>query len=255
MSLGRSSCLPFPEIPLTKAAQPADTRTVERKRGTGTEIRHPAWISRVRARARDNRGVALIEAAIFTPVFFVLIFGVMEIGLAMNDSLALSSSVKAGARMASASGNDQKADLYTVLNIARESSAISRPTIQQIVIYKPGAFGEEPTDGCKNGTPQPGICNVYDYDDLRVAEVQVKEETRALAAGETPDASKMIFGCKPTSPDRYWCPTDRRVTQPTPGPDYVGVYMRVEHKWVTKLFGSVKTLENQSIIRLEPRSS
>lgn len=33
-------------------------------------MRHPAWISRVRARARDNRGVALIEAAIFTPVFF-----------------------------------------------------------------------------------------------------------------------------------------------------------------------------------------
>lgn len=218
-------------------------------------MRHPAWISRVRARAQDNRGVALIEAAIFTPVFFALIFGVMEIGLAMNDSLAVSSTVKAGARMASASGNDQKADLYTVLNIARESAAIDRPTIQQIVIYKPAGFGDGPTPECKSGIPQAGVCNVYDYDDLRVAEVQVKEETRALAAGETPDASKMVFGCKPTSPDRHWCPTDRKVTQPIGGPDYVGVYMRVDHEWVTKLFGSVKTLENQSIIRLEPRSS
>ena len=218
-------------------------------------MRHPAWISRVRARARDNRGVALIEAAIFTPVFFALIFGVMEIGLAMNDSLAVSSTVKAGARMASASGNDQKSDLYTVLNIARESSAISRPDIKQIVIYKPAGFGDGPTASCKNGVPQAGVCNVYDYTDLRVAEVQVKEETDALAAGRTPDPSKMIFGCKPTSPDRYWCPTERKVTQPIGGPDYVGVYMRVEHKWVTKLFGSVKTLENKSIIRLEPRSS
>lgn len=226
-------------------------------------MRHPAWISRVRARARDNRGVAVIEAAIFTPVFFALIFGVMEIGMAMNSSLALASSVKAGARLASATGNEPRADLYTMLNIARESSAINRGDIVRIVIYKPAGFGDGPSDLCKEGSPQLGECNVYNADDLRKAEVQVKEETDALAA--TPprsvDSSKVFFGCKKGSPpyqqvliDNSWCPTERKVTMLGTGPEYVGVWMRIEHKWVTKMFGNAKTLESQSIIRLEPRT-
>lgn len=224
-------------------------------------MRHPAWISRLRARARDNRGVAVIEAAIFTPVFFALIFGVMEIGMAMNDSLALSSSVKAGARLASATGNEKRADLYTMLNIARESSAIDRDDIKRIVIYQPAGFGEGPSDTCKDGNPVSGVCNVYDAEDLRLAEVQVKEETDALAESRAPYLSEISFGCTKGPPsdqetlnDNYWCPKTRKVTQLDDGPEYVGVWMRVEHKWITKMFGTAKTLESQSIIRLEPRS-
>lgn len=230
-------------------------RGVKGARGSNVAERHPAWISRVRARARNSRGAALIEAAILTPIFFTLVFGVMEIGLAMNDYLALSSSVKAGARMASATGNEPKADLYTMLNIARESSAIDRDDIVRIVIYKPQGFGEGPSDTCKSGTPQPGECNVLVADDLRKAEVQVKEETEALAEGRAPDPSKIFYGCKISSPDRHWCPTSRKVTQAGTGPEYVGVWVRVEHKWVTKMFGTAKTMEDQSVIRLEPRVS
>lgn len=225
-------------------------------------MRHPAWISRVRARTRDSRGAALIEAAIFTPVFFLLVFGVMEIGLAMNDSLAVSSSVKAGARMASATGNEPRADLYTMLNIARESTAINRGDIVRIVIYRPQGFGDGPTESCKAGTPKAwtqgdpsGACNVYTSADLRTAEVQVREETEAAAAGRPVNPAKIWFGCtKPgQSLDRHWCPIDRKVTQKGTGPEYVGVWVRIEHKWVTKIFGNSRTMEDQSVIRLEPR--
>ena len=34
----------------------------------------------------------------------------------------------------------------------------------------------------------------------------------------------------------------------------MGVYMKVTHRWVTKIFGSTKQLTDQSIIRLEPRT-
>ena len=234
-------------------------------------MRHPAWISRVRARARDNRGVAMIEAAIFTPVFFAMIFGIMEIGLAMNDSLALANSVKAGSRMASATGNEPKADLYTLLNIARESGAIKRGDIKRIVIYRPKKFGDPPSDQCKAGVPQAwkkgdplgaDACNVYYAQDLKNAEIQVTAETAALANGTSVDKSDIFFGCKKGAPpnqdllvDNAWCPTERKVTQPLGGPDYVGVWMRIEHRWVTKMFGNARTFEEQSIIRLEPRSS
>ena len=45
-------------------------------------------------------GIALVEAAFVTPVFFMLVLGVVEIGLAMNDSLGLTHTVRAGTRVA-----------------------------------------------------------------------------------------------------------------------------------------------------------
>ncbi len=70
----------------------------------------------------------------------------------------------------------------------------------------------------------------------------------------------MKFGCKPgTSPDRFWCPTTRNVQLNDPlianykGPDYVGVWMRIQHPTVTKVFGDL-TLDDQSVIKLEPRT-
>ena len=190
------------------------------------------------------------------PVFFVLILGIMEIGLAMNDKLAVASTVRAGSRVASASGNDLSADLYTIFQLGKESAAIKKADIDYVVIYKPAKFGEEPSQNCRDGLPQPGVCNVYRAADFNKAAVQVKEETAALAANRAPDPAKIFFGCKANvSPDRYWCPTSRKVAQIVTGPEYVGVYMKIQHKWVTKMFGNAQAFTDQSVIRLEPRVS
>lgn len=225
-----------------------------RDRAGPRTTRHPAWISRVKARARDNRGVAIIEAAFITPVFFILVLGIVEVGLAMNDNLALGNAVRAGSRAASASGNDAKADMYTLLRIGKEASAVDGGSINHIVIYKPATFGEGPTDACKGGLSVANVCNAYSMADVTAATVQVKEETEALAAGRPVDQSKIVFGCaKVDSPDKPWCPTDRKVTVGGTGPEYVGVWMSLDHAWVTKMFGESITLTDQSVIRLEPR--
>lgn len=201
----------------------------------------------------------MLEAAFVTPVFFLMIFGILEVGLAMNDYLALSSTVRAGSRAASASGNDTKADLYTVLGISRESTAINQDNIVRIVVYTPDGFGDEPTENCKAGIATDDICNVYDVDDFEAAVIQVEEETEALDEGRAVDTSKITFGCGPTAPDRFWCPTDRNVRLSNAdiagydGPDYVGVWMRIEHPSVTRIFPAL-TFEDHSVIRLEPRS-
>jgi hypothetical protein len=44
------------------------------------------------------------------------------------------------------------------------------------------------------------------------------------------------------------------VVSRTLGPNYVGVWVRVDHRWVTGMFGSSVTLTDQSVIRLEPRT-
>jgi len=44
-----------------------------------------------------------------------------------------------------------------------------------------------------------------------------------------------------------------KVTQTGTGPEYVGVWMKMQHPLVTNMFGTVKTFTDQSVIRLEPR--
>lgn len=176
-----------------------------------------------------------MEAAFITPVFFTLILGIVEMGLAMNDYLALAHSVRSGARVASASGNDLYSDWGVLTALEREATAINRNDIKQIVIYKPATFGEKPTATCQAGTAVTGVCNVYTAADLK--------------------RPQSDFGCRDElSLDKYWCPTTRRVQLANPGSDYVGVWMKIDHQWVTKMFGTSKTLTDSSVIRLEPRT-
>ena len=217
--------------------------------------RHPCWVSRAKQRARGSRGAAILEAAFVTPVFFILVLGLVEIGLAMNDNLALASTVRAGSRVVSASGNETKADLYSLLRVAKESSALDKANIDRIVIYKPTGFGQDPSATCQAGTAVANVCNVYVLADLRAARIQVTEETLALAENRAPDPSKVKFGCGAMAPDRFWCPSARKVTQAGTGPDYVGVWMQIRHPWITKMFGTDRTLTDTSVIRLEPRQA
>lgn len=176
-----------------------------------------------------------MEAAFITPVFFTLVLGIMEIGLAMNDYLAVASSTRAGARVASASGNDVYADWGILNAIERESTALRRNNIKLIVVYKPATFGEAPTATCQAGTPVTGVCNVYRASDL--------------------GRPKSDFGCQDNmNLDEYWCPASRKVSMTGTGSDYVGVWLKVDHPWLTKMFGSTKTLTDASVIRLEPRT-
>ena len=178
--------------------------------------------------------MAVLEAAFVTPVFFLLIFGVIELGLTMNDYLALANTVRAGSRVASASGDDLYADYGIIQRVKSESSALPRSSIVYIVVYKAGALGEKPTATCQAGTPVAGVCNVY----------------TATAF----DKTKAQFGCLTTETlDKSWCPTTRKVTLTGTGPDYVGVWMKINHKPITKMFVTVQTMTDQSVIQLEPR--
>lgn len=178
--------------------------------------------------------MAVLEAAFVTPVFFLLIFGVVELGLTMNDYLAVANTVRAGSRVASASGDDLYADYGIIQRVEAESSALPRSSIVRIVVYKASALGEKPTATCQAGTPVTGVCNVY--------------TTAAF------DKTKAQFGCLTTETlDKSWCPTTRKVTLTGTGPDYVGVWMKVNHQPITKMFVTTQTLSDQSVIQLEPR--
>jgi hypothetical protein len=204
------------------------------------QLAHRRRSGAFRGRAGDRSlGAVLVEATFVTPIFLMLVFGIVEVGLAMNDNLALAHAVRAGTRVASASGNDLLADYGVIQAIKRETAAMDRDQIQRVVVYRATKMGEAPSQTCQDGTSEsrtgPGYrpCTVYDRQDL--------------------DRQKSKWGCKPAEGLEVWCPTARKVTQANGGTEYVGVWMKVEHSWVTGMFGSTAILTDQSVIRLEPR--
>jgi hypothetical protein len=191
---------------------------------------------------RGERGVTVVEAAFVTPLFFMLLLGLFELGLALNDYLGVTNAARSATRTASAAGADDYADYLTLQTLANNSAALQRRQIQRIVIYKASAYGEAPTTTCQNGTSyagtgtaRTGACNTYVASDL--------------------SRPKTDFGCLTSQNlDRYWCPDDRDTSLDGTGTDYIGVWIKYNHTWITKMFGSTKTLTDLSVIRLEPRT-
>lgn len=199
------------------------------------QLAHRRRSGAFRGRAGDRSlGAVLVEATFVTPIFLMLVLGIMEVGLAMNDNLALASTVRAGSRYASASGADAYSDYGIIQSIRRESAALDQDKIQYVVVYKATKIGDPPDSRCRGGTSISNLCNVYTVEDF--------------------DEPKTKWGCKTGETlDRYWCPMSRKVSLTAPGPDYVGVWMQVRHPWLTRMFGEAITLDDSSVIRLEPR--
>ena len=193
-------------------------------------------------RGHGDNGSTLVESAVVTPVLLLMIFGIFEFGFAFRDYLAVANSTRDAAREASVAGNVRDADYRMLRAIERASAALPDGSIEQIVIWE--ATGPDDSvpavcTGAAQGTA--GVCNVYQSSDLSVPEAN--------------------FGCQSTlnsppdpidSPDRFWCPADRQVSVGS-GLDYVGVYIRITHEYITGLFGDDVVFEDQMILKVEPQ--
>jgi hypothetical protein len=189
----------------------------------------------------DERGAALIEGAIMLPLFFLLLFGLLEFGFAFRDYLTLANGTRDGARTASTAGAQSNADYLTLTGIQEAMDAMPESEIERIVIFKADGPTDTVPTSCAGGTAQSGTeaCNVYTTTSFDLAEDQ--------------------FDCGGvgTAPDNFWCPTTRKTA--TAGangpPDYLGVYIRVHYGYITGLFpGGGLTMDDTTIMRLEPRS-
>ncbi|MEL7208022.1 MAG: TadE family protein [Actinomycetota bacterium] len=188
----------------------------------------------------------MVEAAFITPVFMVLVFGLLEFGLVVRDNLTVAAMTRDTARGASAFGNEQYADFKAIRLTGQAARALPIELLEKIVIFDAGSVDgtlsdpSHPAAPCKtSSTGITNVCNVYTIDDLT-----------------KPQAS---FGCDPaTGEDRHWCPMalngqdGREVSQSGP-PDYVGVWVKVRHPFLTGLFGDDLTITDEVVMRIEPR--
>lgn len=181
-----------------------------------------------------ERGAALVEFALVAPVLLLLIFGAFEYGMFFKDYLTVSNTTRTGARVGSAAGSSADAD-YQILQ-AVKAAATALPggsnSIQQISIYRSASTGGAPTTTCQTTSSASDRCNVY------------------TSSAFAQPVSK--FGCGTGSLDSVWCPTTRGDSQAI-GPDYIGVWVKTTHGFVTKLFGTSKTITDNVVMRIEPK--
>lgn len=190
------------------------------------------------AERRNERGSAIIEAAIVTPVFFLLLFGVMEFGLLFRTNLTTTHASRDGARAASVYGREAETDFLVLQTIRHAADAMGVDAIEFVVIYKL----DTPT------SPMDPDCLVASKDDVCNRYVRAHFD---LALDYTNGNPTPHFRCaEDTAVDRFWCPAERDSSIETA--DYVGVYIKTEHDYITGFFGESRELDDTTIIRIEP---
>lgn len=58
----------------------------------------------------EDRGATLVEAALVLPIFFLLVFGLLEFGFGFKDWLSINHAAREGARVSVAAADDIRAD-------------------------------------------------------------------------------------------------------------------------------------------------
>jgi Flp pilus assembly protein TadG len=179
-----------------------------------------------RRRVRRERGAVALEAAILTPLMFLLFFGIVEFGMLYKDYLAVTSSVRAGARMASAEPRVATFGADAAAQVAKEASALDMNKVNELWIYKATASGY-PVGS--NGTSFNSCtsCIKYHWD----------SGTKTFVAYSTSWTALQQNAC----------------SGPTEGPpDSIGVYMKFTYQGVTGLIFNEMPLEEHTVMSLEP---
>lgn len=226
-------------------------------------------------RARRSRGAALIEAALVLPVLFLVIFGTIEMGWMMKSYSGASSAIAVAGRTASIAGNDAMADATILARLDQEVGGLLNDRIEYVIIWDASGVGDSPPAACRNlgpGSPSfssvgqtittgDGSCNVY-------SDPAGTNGAFDLAAGRGPSSNPATyFGCSSAADagsklDCAWRPGSRNATisprvLPTgctvrKSPDFVGVYIAVEHSHLTGIIGDSMVITDQSINLIEP---
>lgn len=203
-------------------SRPSDTGTLRPKH------------ARAARRHRSQRGAALIEAAIVLPLMITILIGILEFGLLFTTYSTTSASTRSGARVA-ATAYAQAGSVTSKQEAAAESISLATAADLLVLnnaepvgmaIYKVNANSANgaPTGGFPGADMAGGCtsrCIRYEWD-------------------PTTDEMDYVSGA--------WTDADAcGVTV-----DSIGVFVQAQHDYVTGFFGSTRTVNGHTVMRLEP---
>jgi Flp pilus assembly protein TadG len=108
--------------------------------------RFRAWRKRVHDIGR--RGVAVLEFAVMAPVLFMVLFGIIEFGIALNQYLTLTNAVLAGARTFANSRTSTTPYSSTVTAMTTAAPTLQTATLTSLISLKVNGAACTSDGGC-----------------------------------------------------------------------------------------------------------
>lgn len=202
----------------------------------------------VRDHRDRERGATLVEAAFVTLPFMLVIFAILEFGLAFRTDLTVSNASQRGVRAASVGGRAPTADFQIIEAVKDGLGDGGIDSVERVIVYRATSPDDPVPAGClaitnpigPNGVS--GSCNVYGPDAF-------------IDPLLLPDGSENpAWQCATGSRDEAWCPTTRAVSFSLGPRDYVGVYVETTHEYITGFFGGDLQVDANNVSRLEPET-
>jgi Flp pilus assembly protein TadG len=207
-------------------------------------------------RCSGDSGTAIVEAAFISPLLFYLLFATIEMGLYFRAYLAVGATTVDGARTAAVLGTQADTDYQVLQAVKKATSVLPRSNINKLVVFNATAAGT--AQGVTPATASvPLNCSSMGSAGVSVAD-KCNVYTPTANWGVNPPSTS--YNCVPYTGlvglSSGYCPTTRKTAlSGTNGPpDYVGIYIELDHKYLTGLFGTTKKVTNTFIVRLEPQS-
>ena len=178
-------------------------------------------------RREGERGAVLVETAILFPIIILITFGLIEFSMVYQSSSTGSAAARSAARTASA---EAKLPNYATDAAAAASTALKTIGSDEPVemwVYRANNLGYPGGTGSTSFASCTTSCIKYAW----------------------LPASKAFDIMNPTGSG--W-PYQSQLACDVANWDSVGVYIKLNHKYLTSLFGSSITLTDHAVFRLEP---
>jgi len=169
----------------------------------------------------NEKGASLVEFAIVMPVLFMILIGIMELGIGFKDLLGASQATREGVRIAAFAGNDPDADCAVLQGIAPFLSTYI-DDLDRVEIYQ----------ASQNGSQILSKTNIYTF-----------------TTGDPTECTDWVSTIQ-------WPSTSRQATVGSQPLDIVGVRIRLEHTWITQFppFNGSYMIDEAEITRVEPEA-
>ena len=224
---------------------------------------------------KRERGTTLTEAAFVTFPFFMIIFGILEMGFLFRNYLTISNTAAESGRAASVYGSDVDADFQILRAAEHGVAAMGVEQLDYIVVWR----ADDPNDTVPNicrpdqgGSTRfhPGRGRTVDPQiDVAVGDGETDRECNVYLPGDfslnyfdpsNPGVKTPHFGCENDTDnvDWGWCPLVREDgvnSNGMTGPDYVGIYVQMRHRFLTGFIQTETSLSSQKIVRIEPEAN
>jgi hypothetical protein len=181
--------------------------------------------------ARKDRGAVMVEMAIVVPIFLLLVFGMLEFGLAFKDKLTMTHAVNSATRRATVLGNDARADIEILK--AFEKGLVGAASVDVVLYVDIFLANDDGSKGVYDRYTPDADGNPCDWDPC-------------------PDPAivdPVVYGI----PDDYPPCSRDDALDPGDGVDTIGIEVTYTHTWVTGVLGfSSETWHETAHSRMEP---